>query len=192
MIHLILNPYTSDRKERQLELDHCMRENEKLFHLDVISDLSIVRGDRLTFGQLFERCKPGRVNVIANADIFFDRTIALANEIQAGEAYALSRWDVQKFDIHGKPISTLFNRRDSQDVWIIRGAASPVLAEIDYTMGVPGCDNRLCHDLQAAGYVVTNPSIRIRAHHYHLTQYRTYEHTKTKPVPPPYAFVHPS
>lgn len=190
LIHLITNPFVHPDPERNAEIRLCVRRNRILEMQGVIHQITEVWEDRKTFGELFSLCLPGMVNVVANADIFLDTTIQKTGYMKKHQAFALSRWDVSTWK-QGQPVSTLFNRRDSQDTWIIVGEAHRILKEADYFMGIPGCDNRLAHDLLEAGYEVSNPSVTIRTHHLHLTNLRQYT-AKTEPVPGPYHLIQPT
>ena len=59
---------------------------------------------------------------------------------------ALSRWDTADTI---KP--KLYNRNDSQDVWVFKGPVKPEL-KANFPLGVPRCDNKLHFELQEAGY----------------------------------------
>ena len=68
-------------------------------------------------------------------------------------------------------------------------------------MGKAGCDNRLAHDLQEAGYLTTNPSKTIQTFHLHRVNFRSYlvdptgiarGGNKIERIPPPYAFCAPT
>lgn len=131
-----------------------------------------------TFAEMFSLCEDG-VNVLANADILFDDTIALAEKIKPGEVYALCRWQN----------GSCWMRRDSQDVWIIRKAWKwPVVPHVgQHKIGLPGSDNRLAWELKQAGYRVLGPSSMIRCWHIHQSNCRKYEQR----ISPPYSFVEP-
>lgn len=180
MLHLVQPRELFGPPERQAELLECWRLNDAVF------DAVKAPKGRPTFNELFALCKPDAVNVIANSDIFFDETIRLAEGIVSGQAYALSRWEN----------GALYDMSDSQDIWIVRGG--PYHIPADYTMGKPGADNRLAHDLTVAGFSVTNPSRSIRCHHMHRVPYRSYlvdTHgaarggRKIDRIPPPYLRV---
>eukprot|EP00889_Picochlorum_renovo_P006402 jgi/Picre1/33432/NNA_008756.t1 len=127
------------------------------------------------------------MNIIANADIFFDDTIKTAKSLPENHAYALSRHEVS----NGK----LFKRPDSQDTWIFHGRIQnnmllmSALTKNNLTLGKPGIDNRLAYELLKAGYKVSNPSKSITSWHVHGTNLREYSHLDV--VPPPYAIVYP-
>ena len=190
-LHLIQPREEFGPPERVEELRECWAMNDLVFEEQTHPE------GRPTFTELFSLCKPDRVNVIANSDIYFRRdNIAL---LTLGcqwpfEPFALSRWDVRP-DGRAK----LWDHRDSQDAWIIYGEAKPI--EADFPMGVAGCDNRLARVLQDAGYTVTNPSKTIRAYHLHNVAYRSYlvdpsgkarGGDKIERVPGPYAFIQPT
>lgn len=199
--HLIQSRELFGPPDRQEELREVWQRNEGLF------DCYTHPEGRPTFGELFRMCKPGMLNVIANADIYFDRSsisdfgrLMVYNTFEAGrhsvksDVFALSRWDVDPTGV-----SMLWSHHDSQDTWIVYGGPHEV--DAPYTMGVPGCDNALIHALQQAGFTVSNPSKSIRTYHLHLSNYRSYLDNgngqgrggaKLYRVPPPYAFVQPT
>ena len=197
--HLIQSNELFGPRDRQEELLEVWKRNEGLF------DYYTHPEGRLTFAELFRLCKPGMLNVIANADIYFEPhevdliryafTRAGVGRYERDTlALALSRWDV---DPTGVPM--LWSHHDSQDTWIVYGGPHEV--DAPYTMGVPGCDNALIHALQQAGFTVSNPSKSIRTYHLHLSNYRSYLDNgngqgrggaKLYRVPPPYAFVQPT
>lgn len=183
-LHLIQSHELFGPPERQEELKECWRRNEGLF------DHYTHPEGRPTFSELFAQCKPGVVNIIANADIYFER---LAHYPEPGQVWALSRWDVDPTGM-----AMLWNHLDSQDAWIVSGG--PHSVDASFTMGIPGCDNALIHALRMEGFVVTNPSKTIRAYHLHLSHYRSYLDggqgqgrggVKIERVPAPYGFAYP-
>lgn len=118
--------------------------------------------------------------LLANTDIYFDETLAMAQFITPNACYALTRWDVDtKLRFYGRDCS--------QDAWIFR---SPIkISGGNYTPGKPGCDNKLAWELAEAGNRVTNPSRSIRACHMHLTNLRRYN--RQEAVPGPYLTLQP-
>lgn len=138
--------------------------------------------DERNFEKLFDLAQQDKINIIANGDIFFDDRSQLSKllDIPSGVCYALSRWDT-------KGGGDLFDRSDGQDVWIFRGRMNLLQGFANYSMGIPGCDNRLGWELEHSGYTVKNPSKTIKAWHLHDSEYRTYSGLPA--VPPPYAHV---
>lgn len=200
MLHLIQPRMPFGPEERRKELIECWDRNDLVFR----STATPLSG-RPTFNELFGMCLPDMVNVIANSDIYFASEGyqqilgAFINEDGSirdpRQCFALSRWDIS-------PVGTAthWNHADSQDVWIIHGTPMRPI-DADFAIGTPGCDNRLAHELDNAGYVLTNPSLTIRAYHLHNCQWRSYldEPTgiarggrKIERVPPPYRLVQPT
>ena len=102
------------------------------------------------------------IHIIANTDIYFDKNIEVLKHINLKDTcLALSRWDTADAI---KP--RLYNRNDSQDVWIFKGPIKNNL-KANFPLGVPRCDNRLLYDLQKAGYTVLNPAYSIKSFHLH-------------------------
>jgi hypothetical protein len=131
----------------------------------------IAHNQRLTYAQLFEHANrhfPGAGVIISNADIFFDETLALLEEVPlAGRMLCLSRWD-QATDGAFRH----FDSPDSQDAWVFEPPVPPIAA--DFCLGKPGCDNRLAYEVERAGLLVFNPSRSVRARHLHNTAIRHY------------------
>lgn len=196
LVHLIQPREPFGPPERVEELREGWKRSDGLF-----SDYTHPEG-RPTFSDLFTLCRPGYVNVIANADIFFDaQGVALIELFFAGlhevvkykTCLALSRWDIQP-----DGTSKLHEHADSQDVWIVYG--QPTI-DAPFTMGKAGCDNSLAHILASAGFNVINPSKSIKAYHLHNVQWRSYlvnpggtarGGDKIERIPPPYHLVKPS
>lgn len=129
---------------------------------------------------------PLDISIIANSDIYFDTTLlALANSLKPHQCAALSRWDVQP-----DGSARLFDRNDSQDVWVFRGKLRPVVA--DFCVGIPRCDNRILHELRSAGYEVINPAFSVRTFHLHAGSRGEYPgEIQGLHVDRPYAYLWP-
>jgi len=157
-------------------------ENPKLFTRAISA--------RPTYADFFtwinEIAGPADLSVVGNSDIFFDHAlVAVAGQLRLGECYALARWDQQ-----ADGSSRLLDRNDSQDVWIFRGKIRNELYG-SFPLGVPRCDNRLLHELVAAGYRVRNPAFSIRTHHLHAGARGEYGDTGQHFVAPPYRYLWP-
>ncbi len=128
---------------------------------------------RVTFAELFEHANrrlSGQVVIVANADIFFDETLALLKDASlAGRMLCLTRWDE---GADGVPRH--LGRSDSQDASIFEPPL-PAIA-CDFFLGKMGSDNRLAHEVEHARVQVSNPSLSVRARHLHLTAVRRYTH----------------
>ena len=85
---------------------------------------------------------------------------------------------------------------DSQDTWVFNGNERlDFVQDINFTMGLAGCDNRLAFELQKAGFEVLNPSRSVYSFHLHNTPIRTNaDHTGKQIViiPPPYLLLPPT
>ena len=178
MIHLIQPIATSGHPQRQAEYNHVKEINASRFP-------RVTTPSTRSFKAIFNLCDPRYINIIANADIIIENSVHL-HSITEDEAWALSRWEADQ----------LYNHKDSQDVWIMRGRPPKELINLlTFDMGVPGCDNRLAWELQKF-YRVSNPSKTIRCHHHHASGIRSYGkgrgQAKKEVVPPPYLFVEPT
>ena len=131
----------------------------------------VSHGRRVTFRDLFDyanRELPGGRVIIANADIFFDHTLARLDDYDlAGRLLCLSRWD-----LYGDGSWRLYEFESSQDAWIFQPPVPDF--DCDFHLGVLGCDNRLAWEAERAGLVLSNPSRSIRAYHLHASGIRRY------------------
>ena len=180
-LHLIQPRELYGPAERQAELVQAWALNNDIFNAVTIPE------GRPTFTQMFALCRTGMVNVIANSDIYFDGTLRdHLHHLTSKEVWALSRWD----DYGGDNIYP-YHRADSQDAWVVLDG--PYDVDAPYTMGQPGCDNAIAHELAQRGWRVTNPCQAVRAIHLHRSDYRTYLDggKKTYRVPPPYLLIPP-
>jgi hypothetical protein len=140
----------------------------------------IEHGRRVTYRDLFVYANTrlrGRRVIVANADIFFDRTLARLDGYDlAGRLLCLSRWDIQ-----GDGSSRFFEHPASQDAWVFLSPLPEIRCE--FHLGLPGCDNRLAWEAARAGLVLSNPGRSVRAHHLHLSLVRHYDERRRLPGP---------
>jgi hypothetical protein len=194
--HLIQSNELFGPRDRQEELLEVWKRNEGLF--DHYTDFQ----GRPNVTELLGLFKPNVVNVLTNSDVFFDAE-ALVHFRFLGECramdvkpkcWALSRWDLL---LDGSV--SHHAHCDSADTWVMYGV--PPAMDIPWPLGIPGIDNRLAHELIAAGFDVLNPSKTVKTFHLHNSQYRSYIQggigagrgsRKMQRVPPPYAMVHPT
>lgn len=202
--------YQPNCQKRKAEYDFCIKKNKSasfdniyLFVEEKDKEAAsqfgvklVVTKSRPTFKDYFEymlaNTFTNSINVLANSDIFFLNMFQIDQNIQRlkkGEScFALSRHEYQP----GRR-SYLFDRSDSQDTWVFNGNQGlEKLKFLDYSMGIPGCDNRLAYELNAAGFRVLNPSKTIHSYHMHNVQIRTYIDEHTLSVPPPYHYIAPT
>lgn len=165
-INLFVQVYKAEDSRRQIELDTCLKINKSL-NINGVPCFNVIEiNERLTFKEMFKLFIPNEINIIANSDIYFDETILNVRWIQGRECYALSRWDYK-----GNK-AVLFNRKDSQDVWVFNGEVTENIG--NFNLGVAGCDNKIAYELAQCKYQVSNPSKTIHAIHLHESNYRTY------------------
>ena len=165
--NLFFNWY--EDKERQHEIDQCLRINKLLF------DRVIIVEGRPTFNELFKLSKQylNDINCYCNSDIYFT-DLTRIKQIKPNECFAITRED-----LINNP-----NGPGSQDAWCFRGEIKPI--EVNFTMGMWGCDNRLAHEIKKAGYEIKNPAMSVKLVHLHKEDKRNYTRTKENTVPPPY------
>jgi len=216
MKHYLLSTYYQAKNpERQAEYDFCINKNKLAdfdrIYLFVENDedkelayeehgVEIINiGKRPTFRDFFvffsnEEFSES-INIIANTDIFFLNMQQVDNNLprlnKGKSCFALSR-----YDFHLNRPSDLFDRPDTQDTWIFYGNEGLLSVQnIDFTMGLGGCDNRLAYELQQAGFEVLNPSKTIQTFHYHEVALRTNADASGEQIvriPPPYLLLPPT
>jgi hypothetical protein len=191
---LLVGFYEDPAVARMQELVTCLERNlanklisEVHLFLEVAGDLDrlaaaypllrhpklrlVPHGRRSTYRELFDHANrnlAGRRAIVANADIYFDHTLARLDAVDlAGKLACLSRWDVL-----ADGSARFFDHPSSQDAWIFQAPIPPM--SCDFHMGLLGCDNRLAWEAQAAGLVVFNPSRSVRIYHLHRSQVRRY------------------
>lgn len=178
-VNLLVGVYNDADEARDAELKTCIDNNYLVSSIDEIVPYS----DRPTFNQLFYLSQTKLqsemdITVIANSDIYFtEESIQLIKRhITPDTCFALSRWDIR----NGNAI--LFNRADSQDVWIFQGRI-PQMQGADFHLGICGADNAIAHIISENGYRVINPAKTIKAFHLHESNVRNYDINEKVPKP---------
>lgn len=212
MITLGINFYLSDNPQRMDELMQCFQYNYSNPAIDSIivmldrksydylADLKYTESDKCVWSiggllgsrptykdmfQVVDMYAKTEVRAIANSDIFFPvSSMHHYDQLKEGQVWALSRWD----ELPHKERKH-YNHLDSQDTWVWRGDMN-LTVPADFTLGLPGCDNRIAKVLLDSGYQVLNPSLTVQTVHVHNTGHRTYDRSQT--VPPPYYLVKPT
>jgi hypothetical protein len=206
-IRLFTSSYDEPSESRRREYLECLQHNSDCGVIDEIHLLvegagawlpthaGLVRhaiGARPTYADFFARingmAQPDDLSIIANSDVYFDRSVTMARSLLAGDScLALSRWDVA---VDGSV--RLFERADSQDAWIFKG---PVRCEGigQYPVGVYDCDNKIAWELEQAGYAVGNPALSLRTYHLHRGEARSYDPANPPDhgIRPPFRYVDP-
>ncbi len=133
---------------------------------------------RPTFSEIFDFVNtnyPDHLIIIANADIYFDKTLELVKSIDFENTFlALTRWNVIKQNgrldnqpYHDRGVPIYF----SQDVWIFK---TPIknFDTLNIKIGTAFCDGNIAYQAYKAGYKVMNPCLSIITHHLHLSNLR--------------------
>ena len=205
-MNLLIEYFRSPDYQRHSEYLTCIHENleneniEKIYVF--ISDDSklnfksdkikvIQRKERPTYKDLFEFCNKNlkdEICIIANADIILDDTISVVKDTDLDKVFlALTRWEV--FCENGEWCIAPFNNSSSQDVWLFK---TPITTtdEMEFTLGKPGCDNKIAKLMADQGYKLKNPGKQIVSAHYHISGHRNYSNTDR--IPGPYLCLVPN
>lgn len=196
-----INLFTSWYKSnRDAENEECLKRNienpliDKIYLLSE-DDKEVVQNEKIVCIRLNHRPHyndffniandmNSEIAIIANSDIYFNQSLNLLSRLTEDKCYALSRWDNIQGDLQ------LFNRMDSQDVWIFRGKIRDVNS--NFEIGRLGCDNRIAYELNKSGYSIKNPCFDIQACHLHQGNNGDNSiHQREIKIPPPYMYVMP-
>jgi hypothetical protein len=183
--------YHDKNAERQKELLHCLTVNVENKDIDEVvlfiegkaaeypeltfKKVTIIEAPRPRFKDFFDVinvfASDNDISIIANSDIYFDRTIRYIKLIDMDNTcLALSR-----HHYYSKDRIELHNEAWSQDVWIFKGKVKPMNYS-EFHLGIPGTDNRIAYEIGLAGYKLLNPSKSIRCIHFHMSEVRNYYH----------------
>ena len=171
---------------------YLFKEDDAELNFDSPKIHRIVRDSRPSYQDIFEFCNQelqDQICIVANADIIFDDTLRYFKNIDMTmQFYALSRWEISTNDGKNWEIEPYENAA-SQDVWIFK---TPVLSSdsMNYTMGKPGCDNKITYHMRELGYTCRNPGKKVVTIHFHPTNFRTYDWNNDR-IPGPYLLVAP-
>ena len=175
---LVQQRYQSPNAARQAELERCREINGGLATFARV-DLVDGAAKRWTFADFFRLAAEryaGEICVLANSDIAFDESIALAGPLaERGALVALSRWDDSAApSMEGRVAGEGWHFfSHSQDVWVFKAGGVPSFPA-DIQLGIPQCESRLAYEAAAAGMIVVNPALSIRAWHHHASAVRTW------------------
>lgn len=220
-VNLFVNFYEDSNKARQRELLICVLANIYIKEIDTVhilvekkhldglfEFLAKVKEEcqhkvdvipfegRPTYNDYFKFTEkyPKDLNIIANKDMIMDGESLqkLKNWDWTNRCIALSRWDIVDDNLVLED-AVLFDRADSQDTWIVKGAF-PQIPTVDFGLGIAGCDNAIA-DRLSKFYEMVNPSLEIKTYHYHVTEVRNYLTVQKLPkekVPQPYKLITPT
>ena len=178
---LIANLYQLSALDHIFIITHNKEETKcvKIFSRQAPVKSTIIELDipRPTYGELFSlihtHSEDDDVNILSNSDIVFDSTIRKADCIKEDQIFAITRWDWTDDGLK------LFNKpKISQDAWILRGKPRSCLFEINFTTGVPACDNVILGHFFRCEYKVKNPCRDIIIKHVHDSDIHDYQWSK--------------
>ena len=188
--------YRARSRERQAELDHCLRSNLQHPALDQIVLLrepdapplpgparipveEIEEAERLTYASWMRLLQQQRdaIGILLNADIALGEGIEQLEQVLStpDSVMALSRYNPQ-----GSGLPPLLNKFPhwTQDTWALRSDA-PIAASLLYAssfpIGYPGCDNRIAYVLWSHGLQLKNPCYFVQSVHHQADEGRAYD-----------------
>lgn len=207
-MNLIIEYFNSQNHIRNGEYLYCLHQNlaneyiKNIFifmeedaelNFDSPKIQKIIVKERPSYQDLFEFCNVNlkdQVCIVANADIILDDTLQYFQDVDMEKQFfALSRWEISTDDGKNWEIQP-YNNAASQDTWVFK---TPVLTSdsMKYTMGKPGCDNKIAYHMRELGYTCKNPGKKVISIHFHVSNFKTY-HWKNDRVPGPYLLIVPS
>jgi len=188
-IHLLVQYCNARRPDRQAEFDDCMRRNLANPHVVAVHNLvepavavpaeftshPKYRERRvprwLTYADAFAYANanlPGRVVCLCNLDIFLDEGTdwsQAADLLARRIVLCLSRTEFNADGTTFKdPGFAALAFANTQDAWLFQPPVG--VADADFELGTPGCDNAIAHRLKQAGYLPLNAASRFRILHY--------------------------
>jgi len=206
-MNLLLEYFNSSNHMRNGEYLYCLHQNlgndyiENVYlFMEEDAELNfespkikkVINKERPTYKKLFDFCNENlkdQVCIVANADIIFDDTLRYFNSIDMDKNfYALTRWEISTGNGKDWEIEP-YDNAASQDSWIFK---TPISSsdKMNYTMGKPGCDNKITYHMRELGYTCRNPGKKVVSVHFHPTNWRTY-HPNDDRVPGPYLLISP-
>ena len=238
-INLFTQFFIPDKEERLYELQNVLKKNvsnefidkiyllnERIYtdiELDIssnkISQISINK--RLQFSFFFNYTKQNNIigfNILANADIFFDNSIANLNKSDIDtnkKLFALLRYEYMNQEnladcyLYGSTEYYIKNVRDksksalpkiegnptSNDTWILHSNNKLTDKEIklfNFELGRQGCDNKIIYLFKLLGYDIYNDVSFIKSYHYHKGFSKNRNYSITESELPPWGILFPS
>jgi hypothetical protein len=187
--------YRAKTPERQAEIDRCLEINLRHPGLDKVVVLReddsppipkgtvacevIDSNERLTYSQWLALAKrePEAIALLVNSDIYVGDGLEYLDQVFAtpNAFLALSRYNPET---SGERL--LLNRYPhwTQDTWGIRTDApvpQSLLYASTFSLGYPGCDNRIAYVMWSHGFDVKNPGYFIKTVHLHQEESRPYD-----------------
>lgn len=186
--------YRAKTSERQAEIDRCLEINLNHSHLDKVVVLreddapSIPNGtvacevlnsnERLTYSQWLRLAKrePEAIALLVNSDIYVDQGLEYLDQVFDAPNVFLA---MSRYNPEAKGDRLLLNKYPhwTQDTWGIRTDAQipqSLLYASTFSLGFPGCDNRIAYVMWSYGFVVKNPGYFVKTVHLHQEESRPY------------------
>jgi hypothetical protein len=196
MVHLVTSLAFSENKRRNDEFSYALTKN---LNNPLVDSVHIVTEDsrvlsfkspkthinitdqRPTFKTLVDyigaNIPPDTIVALTNSDIFFDDTLSLLDFQSKLMCYCLTRWD-PPIDIDNSDTIAQAkwwsgsSANLSFDTYVFKTPLS--VSNVDFHVGVLGCDNRFAYELMNSGLLPVNPSKLVRSFHVHASEIRTY------------------
>jgi hypothetical protein len=184
-MNIITTLLKSKSEERNNEYIDCFKNNDKNKYIKSITILSedkkvqtLIKNTKIklvfidtrpTFRIIIDYINNNfSINetiILTNADIYFDDTLQYIN-FNKEYAYCLTRW--HKYTTDGEWTHAILGA--CHDTWILK---TPIIIDnIDFGLGVLGCDSRFSYQTFDAGYLPINPSHLIKCYHLHVSNLR--------------------
>ena len=138
-------------------------------------------GTRLTYKDVMKYSMDyldNAIVVLANSDIFFDRSISQCKTMDLTNAMIC----LSRYKLNGRHLKNaqpeIFNGW-SQDTWIWSSNTlfnDKELEKCNFNLGKPGCDNRMAFLSSEMGLSVYNIPNVIKSYHHHKSEVRNYSH----------------
>lgn len=191
--------YVPDKNKRAKEIRKCLEMNvqnpliDKIVLLnekEFVSSLpfptqkiqEVIHGKRLTYADVLQwihaNVPKNVICVFANADIWLDSV--MWRDVWATNLHnvfvALLRWDVQEDGSESKMFGP---RNDSQDTWAVLSDSVQSRTwnwdSVRIPFGKAGCDNAITVEMLRQKFLIVNPALSLKTHHYQVSGFRTYD-----------------
>jgi hypothetical protein len=188
-MHLITTLSKSNSEERNNEYLTCLKNNNQNKYIKSITVLSedknvqtltnniskvklITTDSRPTFRIIVDYINNnfsiGDIIIISNSDIYYDDSLKHV-KFDKNYAYCLTRW--HKNSTKDNWYHGVFPA--SHDTWILK--VPIVVDNVDFYIGILGCDSRFSYQLFETDYLPINPSYLIKCYHLHCSNIRTWK-----------------
>ena len=203
--------YKAKHAIRQEELIYCLKKNIQCDAIDkivlIIDDDHVpeVKSPKIEIVNLLERPTyldwveltqerdDNILSILANTDIYFDDSILNLKEIFANNSQAFVA--LSRYDKEGDRQKLHQNPHWSQDVWVISSQyqfTESLKKSLNFSLGVPRCDNKIAYLFTIHGTRVYNPCHQIKTVHVQESQLRAYSKYGDTSIVGGTAWVYPS